>query len=144
MAAITMRNIVKKYGDGYPAVNDVSLDMEEVAGLGGVHTGDDTGNSLNGRHGDDTINGGLSVDVSYGTGFYLPNTVGSVLLFSGPGPSATLIDQVRYMVFQEWDWFETGKSIERVSPESDGTLSSSWKLSTSPYGTGDNFGTPGF
>ncbi|ANI39604.1 ABC transporter ATP-binding protein [Mycolicibacterium vaccae] len=29
MAAITMRNIVKKYGDGYPAVNDVSLDVAD-------------------------------------------------------------------------------------------------------------------
>ncbi|KGI67958.1 sn-glycerol-3-phosphate ABC transporter ATP-binding protein UgpC [Mycolicibacterium rufum] len=29
MAAITMRNIVKKYGDGYPAVNDVSLDIAD-------------------------------------------------------------------------------------------------------------------
>ncbi|MGE0217025.1 ABC transporter ATP-binding protein [Mycolicibacterium sp.] len=29
MAAITMRNIVKKYGDGFPAVNDVSLDIAD-------------------------------------------------------------------------------------------------------------------
>ncbi|OAN39929.1 ABC transporter ATP-binding protein [Mycolicibacterium iranicum] len=29
MAAITMSNIVKKYGDGYPAVNDVSLDIAD-------------------------------------------------------------------------------------------------------------------
>ena len=29
MAAITMRNIVKKYGDGFPAVNDVSLDVAD-------------------------------------------------------------------------------------------------------------------
>src|SRR5919206_4887767 len=29
MAAIEMRNIVKKYGDGYPAVNDVSLDIAD-------------------------------------------------------------------------------------------------------------------
>ena len=29
MAAITMNNIVKKYGDGYPAVNDVSLDIAD-------------------------------------------------------------------------------------------------------------------
>ena len=27
MAEISMRNIVKKYGDGFPAVNDVSLDI---------------------------------------------------------------------------------------------------------------------
>ncbi|NDU75550.1 sn-glycerol-3-phosphate ABC transporter ATP-binding protein UgpC [Actinomadura sp. DSM 109109] len=29
MAAITMKNIVKRYGDGYPAVNDVSLDVRD-------------------------------------------------------------------------------------------------------------------
>ncbi|OUZ11729.1 ABC transporter [Aeromicrobium sp. PE09-221] len=29
MAAIEMKNIVKKYGDGYPAVNDVSIDVAD-------------------------------------------------------------------------------------------------------------------
>ena len=29
MAEISMRNIVKRYGDGYPAVNDVSLDIAD-------------------------------------------------------------------------------------------------------------------
>ena len=29
MAAITMKNIVKRYGDGFPAVNDVSLDVQD-------------------------------------------------------------------------------------------------------------------
>ncbi|WP_210502754.1 ABC transporter ATP-binding protein [Nocardioides xinjiangensis] len=29
MAGIEMKNIVKKYGDGFPAVNDVSIDVEE-------------------------------------------------------------------------------------------------------------------
>jgi multiple sugar transport system ATP-binding protein len=29
MAAITMNHIVKRYGDGFPAVNDVSLDVED-------------------------------------------------------------------------------------------------------------------
>jgi multiple sugar transport system ATP-binding protein len=29
MASITLRNIVKRYGDGYPAVNDVSLDIAD-------------------------------------------------------------------------------------------------------------------
>jgi multiple sugar transport system ATP-binding protein len=29
MAAIDMRNIVKKYGDGFPAVNDVSIDVAD-------------------------------------------------------------------------------------------------------------------
>jgi multiple sugar transport system ATP-binding protein len=29
MAAITLKNIVKQYGDGFPAVNDVSIDIED-------------------------------------------------------------------------------------------------------------------
>ena len=29
MASIEMKNIVKQYGDGYPAVNDVSLDIAD-------------------------------------------------------------------------------------------------------------------
>jgi multiple sugar transport system ATP-binding protein len=29
MAAISMQNIVKRYGDGFPAVNDVSLDVQD-------------------------------------------------------------------------------------------------------------------
>ena len=29
MAEITLKNLVKKYGDGYPAVNDVSLDIKD-------------------------------------------------------------------------------------------------------------------
>jgi len=29
MAAITLSHVVKKYGDGYPAVNDVSLDIDD-------------------------------------------------------------------------------------------------------------------
>src|SRR5688500_19017984 len=29
MAAIEMKNIVKKYGDGFPAVNDVSIDVAD-------------------------------------------------------------------------------------------------------------------
>ena len=29
MSTIQLKNIVKKYGDGYPAVNDVSLDIAD-------------------------------------------------------------------------------------------------------------------
>ena len=29
MAAIEMKNIVKQYGDGFPAVNDVSIDVQD-------------------------------------------------------------------------------------------------------------------
>ena len=29
MAAISLKNIVKKYGDGFPAVNDVSIEIAD-------------------------------------------------------------------------------------------------------------------
>jgi multiple sugar transport system ATP-binding protein len=29
VAAISLKNIVKKYGDGFPAVNDVSIDIAD-------------------------------------------------------------------------------------------------------------------
>lgn len=29
MASITLKNLVKKYGDGFPAVNDISIDIED-------------------------------------------------------------------------------------------------------------------
>ena len=29
MASITLQNLVKQYGDGFPAVNDVSIDIED-------------------------------------------------------------------------------------------------------------------
>ena len=29
MAEIQMKNIVKRYGDGFPAVNDVSIDVDD-------------------------------------------------------------------------------------------------------------------
>ena len=29
MSSIDLKNIVKKYGDGFPAVNDVSLDIKD-------------------------------------------------------------------------------------------------------------------
>lgn len=91
----------------------------------------------------ESANGGVSVDVAYASGFYLPNTVGSALLFDGPGPTANLIDQARYMAFQEWDMFQSGHSLERTSADSDGTLASSWKKGKSSYGNAGNFGTPG-
>ena len=74
-------------GSGSLTINDVSLDMEEVAGLGGVHTGDDTGNSLNGRHGDDTINGQGGDDTLLGMSGndILNGGAGEDRLFGGSG-----------------------------------------------------------
>ncbi len=85
------------------------------------------------------------MDLSYGLdGFYLPNTVGSVILFDGTTDLANVVDQARYSRFDEWESvFVTGHSLERTSPTSDGTKPTSWEPSQSPFGTGENFGTPG-
>src|SRR5918996_1392027 len=44
MAEIQMNNIVKQYGDGFPAVNDVSLDIADgelmIVGLEDITSGD--------------------------------------------------------------------------------------------------------
>ncbi len=45
-------------------------------------------------------NGDVGVAIEYGVnGFFLPNTVGAVLLYNGEGPGATLVDQTRYSRF---------------------------------------------
>lgn len=90
-----------------------------------------------------SMNGGAPVDVAYGTAFYLPNTLGSVLLFDGSGPQAQLVDQTRYSRFDPWTTFKVGKSLERVSATADGTLPESWETGTKEYGTAGNLGTPG-
>ena len=88
------------------------------------------------------VNGGADVSLAYGTAFYLPNTVGSVLLFDGSGSQAQLIDQTRYSRFSPWD-FDAGKSLERITPQADGTKPESWVVGSSPYGPTGNMGTPG-
>lgn len=93
----------------------------------------------------DNDNGGVPVDFEYGVnGFYLSNTVGSVLLYDGETQAATLIDQARYSRFEDWTQvFQSGRSIERTSATSDGTKVGSWKRGTAGFGDGDNRGTPG-
>lgn len=89
------------------------------------------------------LNGGVPVDLAYGVqGFYLPNTVGSVLLYEGGQPGSALVDQTRYERFSPWD-FQSGKSLERKSATHDGTASTSWQAAKSTFGTNGNYGTPG-
>ena len=88
-------------------------------------------------------NGGVPVAIAYGVnGFYLPNTIGSVLLYDGEGSQATLVDQTRYSRFAPWDVFYSGKSLERRGPTSDGTQPGSWAPGASAYGDFGNQGTP--
>lgn len=95
-----------------------------------------------GMNTNENLNGGASVDLAYGNAFYLPNTVGSVLLYTGPGTTGALVDQTRYEAFSPWDW-ASGKSLERKSATSDGTIPESWKKASTEYGENGNYGTPG-
>lgn len=90
-------------------------------------------------------NGGVDVDLAYGnSSFYMSNTVGSVLLYDGPGLDANLIDQTRYSRFEDWSSvFRSGHSIERRSATSDGTVPTGWARAKTAYGEAGNYGTPG-
>jgi hypothetical protein len=90
-----------------------------------------------------TTNGGVPVDIQYGEAFYLPNTVGSVLLFNGSGPAADLVDQMRYSAFLPFDALVQGASMERVHVTAPGPAPESWTPGTSAFGFGENLGTPG-
>jgi hypothetical protein len=90
-------------------------------------------------------NGGVDVDLAYGnSSFYMPNTVGAVLIYDGPGLEANLVDQTRFSRFGDWSSiFRSGYSIERRSATADGTLPASWARARDSYGEGGNYGTPG-
>lgn len=93
---------------------------------------------------DRSRNGDVPVAIEYGVdGFYLPNTIGAVLLYDGEGGQATLVDQTRYSRFDPWDVFFSGKSMERRGPSSDGTKPESWEPGRARFGDFDNYGTPG-
>ncbi|MFT7578784.1 MAG: hypothetical protein ACI9MR_000442 [Myxococcota bacterium] len=88
-------------------------------------------------------NGGVGIDLAYGFEFYLPNTVGAVLLYNGSDMNAQLVDQMRYSRFEDWaDIFRAGHSLERKNLTGDGTVPSNWDTGDSEFGDG-NFGTPG-
>ncbi len=92
-----------------------------------------------------STNGGADVDLAYGnSSYYMPNTIGGVLLYDGPGLEATLVDQTRYSRFGDWtSIFRSGHSLERKGPNSDGTVPDGWGRGRDEYGSGGNFGTPG-
>lgn len=93
-----------------------------------------------GASSDKAVNGDAPVKLAYGDGFYLPNTIGAILLYD---PAGVLVDQTRYSTFEPWTVFKVGKSLERVSPTSDGTVPESWETGKGTYGDSKNEGTPG-
>ena len=86
------------------------------------------------------LNGGVPVDMAYPSPFYLPNSIGSVLLYDA---NNTLVDQTRYSAFSPWDVLISGRSLARTSPNTDGTLPESWEAGEGSFGTMNNQGSPG-
>jgi hypothetical protein len=110
---------------------------------GGNTTMPPKGFLLLGPNGDPATNGDINLDIEYADAFYLPNTVGSVLLFDAAGFQGQLVDQVRYSAFDPWEVLTSGKSLERTTPTANGTEPASWSTGTGVYGSTDNRGTPG-
>ncbi|PKN56213.1 MAG: hypothetical protein CVU56_17285 [Deltaproteobacteria bacterium HGW-Deltaproteobacteria-14] len=90
-----------------------------------------------------STNGGVPVDLAYGQAFYLPNTVGAILLYDGAQFSSQLVDQIRYSRFEPWTQLFSGRSLERINPTGDGTVPTNWKAGTKTFGPDDQKGTPG-
>ena len=88
-------------------------------------------------------NGGAPVDYAYGSGFYLPNTVGSVLLYDGAAWEGALVDQARYSRFDPWDVLVSGKSMERREALEYGADPDNWAIGSGAYGPTENEGSPG-
>jgi hypothetical protein len=88
-------------------------------------------------------NGNAPVDYSYGAGFYLPNTVGSVLLYDGAAWQGVLVDQTRYSRFDPWDVLVSGKSMERKNALAYGADPDNWNTGSGSYGSSENEGSPG-
>ncbi len=88
-------------------------------------------------------NGGVPIDQAYGQSFYLPNTVGSLLIYDGPMPHGQLIDQVRYSRFDPWFVLKAGKSLERIDPTGDGAVPQNWATGSTSFGPEEQQGTPG-
>ena len=89
---------------------------------------------------DASLNGGVPVDITYPSPFYLANSVGAVLLYDAQG---VLVDQTRYSAFEPWEVMVAGHSLARVSPTSDGTQPEAWETGQDTFGTNNNHGTPG-
>jgi hypothetical protein len=88
-------------------------------------------------------NGDAPVDHAFGTAFYLPNTVGSVLLYDGPAWQGVLVDQMRYSRFDPWDALVAGKSMERKTALAYGDDAKNWQPGSGTYGSSENEGSPG-
>jgi len=91
-----------------------------------------------GNNADSGTNGGVTVDYSYGGGFFLSNGADELILEDG---GLTEVDRV------EWDGGPTfpdptGASMSLRDPALDNNVGANWCESVTPFGDGD-LGTPG-
>ncbi|MBL8785769.1 MAG: lamin tail domain-containing protein [Deltaproteobacteria bacterium] len=145
----TNQEWIELYNPGTEAINLNGWVLRDCGDQAVVLSGPDAkitakGYLVVGMTKDQDDNGGVPVGFEYGlNGFYLSNTVGSVLLYDGEGLGASLVDQTRYSRFDPWTVFVTGKSIERKGPTTNGTQPGSWASGAANFGDNGNKGTPG-
>jgi hypothetical protein len=87
-----------------------------------------------GQSADPSKNGGAPVDVAYGTKLILGNTDGAVSICLGPCASGLMLDTVAWAALGA----DTVGHALVVDP-----LTKAICAASSPFGTGDSFGTPG-
>jgi len=91
-----------------------------------------------GTNADMATNGGVWVNYSYGSGWYLGNSADEVVLLDS---SLAEVDRVEYdggPMFPD----PNGASMALNNPASDNNVGANWSTSTTPFGAGD-LGTPG-
>ncbi|MFZ0545856.1 MAG: ExeM/NucH family extracellular endonuclease [Candidatus Promineifilaceae bacterium] len=91
-----------------------------------------------GNNTDSGTNGGLTVDYSYGSSWFLANGDDEVILSDA---SATEIDRVEYDGGPNFP-DPTGASMALADPALDNNVGANWCEASTPYGDGD-LGTPG-
>ncbi|NOZ72442.1 MAG: hypothetical protein GXP38_11120 [Chloroflexi bacterium] len=91
-----------------------------------------------GNNADTASNGGVSVDYSYGGGWYLSNSADEVILVDNHGIEVDRVEYDNGATFPD----PTGASMALIAPILDNNIGTNWCTASTPYGDGD-FGTPG-
>ena len=87
---------------------------------------------------DTGVNGGVTLDYSYGSGFFLSNGADELVLVNGSGVEIDRVNWDGGPVFPD----PNGASMSLLDPALDNNDGANWCTSTSSFGAGD-LGTPG-
>jgi len=90
------------------------------------------------QNGNSTLNGGVDVQYDY-SGFQLSNEEDEIILLDESGSE---VDRVEYDNGIEFP-NPRGASLALLAADADNNIGSNWFVSTTPYGDGNNLGTPG-